>query len=390
MIKVKKIGSACCGCRACEEICPLRCISMKEDIDGFFYPYVNETKCIDCHLCEKACPLNFGAFSDPSEVRAYMGIHKSEQTVFCSSSGGAFTALYERLIPEGYTVYGVAFDSDFQVKHSRADTVKGCEKFRKSKYVLGDTNHSFSQIATQLKNNEKVMFTGLPCQCAALWSYVDALKISRENLLTVNILCHGAGCQKIFDEYREELDKKSQLGRLLKYQFRSKKTVKGTVYSRSADLTFEYGERYVTKDNDPFLIGYYSRLFYRKSCGQCRFARQERASDITIGDAWKIEKLYPEIDPLKGCSLILANTSKGYGIVVQLEDVLQLQELSAKWALESQGVLNHPTVMHPNRDLFFKIWREKGVFTAVFLATWKRRLRIYLGGIKRKVLSIFK
>ena len=41
----------CCGCGACENICPRKCIRMKQDDEGFFYPEVNESICVQCNYC---------------------------------------------------------------------------------------------------------------------------------------------------------------------------------------------------------------------------------------------------------------------------------------------------------------------------------------------------
>ena len=40
----------CCGCTACVEICPQKCIEMKMDEEGFFYPNVNESLCVNLSL----------------------------------------------------------------------------------------------------------------------------------------------------------------------------------------------------------------------------------------------------------------------------------------------------------------------------------------------------
>lgn len=45
----------CCGCSACEAICPRQAISMEADEEGFLYPVVNLQKCIQCYQCEKVC-----------------------------------------------------------------------------------------------------------------------------------------------------------------------------------------------------------------------------------------------------------------------------------------------------------------------------------------------
>ena len=45
----------CCGCSACEAICPQQAISMEEDEAGFLYPVVDLLKCIRCFQCERVC-----------------------------------------------------------------------------------------------------------------------------------------------------------------------------------------------------------------------------------------------------------------------------------------------------------------------------------------------
>ena len=47
----------CCGCSACYNICPKNAISMKENSEGFLYPFIDEEKCVDCGLCKKVCPI---------------------------------------------------------------------------------------------------------------------------------------------------------------------------------------------------------------------------------------------------------------------------------------------------------------------------------------------
>lgn len=47
----------CCGCTACDAICPKQAISMIEDEEGFEYPKVDESKCVRCYLCKKVCPI---------------------------------------------------------------------------------------------------------------------------------------------------------------------------------------------------------------------------------------------------------------------------------------------------------------------------------------------
>lgn len=44
----------CCGCRACEVQCPVNCIKMKADNEGFWYPEIMIQECVRCGMCEKS------------------------------------------------------------------------------------------------------------------------------------------------------------------------------------------------------------------------------------------------------------------------------------------------------------------------------------------------
>lgn len=45
----------CCGCTACEAVCPKDAISMEFDEEGYLYPVVDAALCIRCKKCEQVC-----------------------------------------------------------------------------------------------------------------------------------------------------------------------------------------------------------------------------------------------------------------------------------------------------------------------------------------------
>lgn len=45
-MKIEEINNECTGCSACKTICPQKCISMKWDKEGFYYPIINHDICI--------------------------------------------------------------------------------------------------------------------------------------------------------------------------------------------------------------------------------------------------------------------------------------------------------------------------------------------------------
>lgn len=325
-------------------------------------------------------------------TKVIIGKYKSEDVIYASSSGGAFTVLYEYAIANNYAVYGVKFDQDFKVKHSRATTIDECEEFRKSKYVLSDMKPIYEQVAQDLRNNKFVLFTGTPCQCAGIFNYIQLKHIEMDKLLLVDLICHGAPNQKIFDEYRLENQKQMKDDWFrFRFRFKGKYSQNGTVNSRSAELYYKSGRfSYRTIANDPFLKGYYSRLFYRKSCAQCPFASPSRISDITIGDAWGIEKLKPEWNSVRGISLVLLNSPKGKIMLPEFEKKMILIESDIEWAINNNSQLGKPTEMHAGRDKFFKLLPKVGFQTAVEksmkISLWTRGLRKF----KRMVKEVLK
>lgn len=315
-------------------------------------------------------------------TKVIIGKYKSENVIYASSSGGAFTVLYEYAIANGYAVYGVKFDKDFKVKHSRATTLEGCEEFRKSKYVLSEMKSIYSQVVSDLKNGKSVLFTGTPCQCAAISNFMLLQHIETEKLLLVDLICHGAPNQKIFDEYRLEDQKRMNDDWFrFRFRFKGKYSQNGIVNSRSAELYYKSGQfSYRTIENDPFLKGYYSRLFYRESCAECPFASPNRISDITIGDAWGIEKSKPEWNSVEGVSLILLNSSKGKLLLPEFEKKMTVFDSNIDWAVNNNSQLGNPTEMHTNRDTFFKLLPKVGFQNAVEKAT---KLSLRKRGLRR-------
>lgn len=370
---IYSLPSECSGCRACVEVCPNHCITMVKDAERFVYPKIDESACIDCHRCEMVCPLKDCSLN--TILESFVGEHTPEE-VFKSASGGAFWALCQVLIPQGYVVAGVKWANGFNVVHDIAYTLEEAEAFRKSKYVMPDTNGVFTKVKALLKEGRKVMFTGSPCQVAACKKFVG----NNDNLLLVDLVCHGAPNQDIFEKEIEYLESKHN-GKLESFEFRQKKPIEGKVNSRSARYVVDGNEFIVGINNDPFLKGYYTRLFYRPSCGTCHFARPERVGDITIADAWGIDQLNPNYNELRGVSLILMNSIKGCNVKCQLESLLDLFSVDNQWAIENNQQLQRPTSMHVKRALFFRKMEENSfndIIAQVERTTLMNRIKSYI------------
>ena len=346
LVSGKKIS--CCGCRACENICPKAAISMVEDKEGFFYPVIDKKKCVECNLCKKVCPMMKKIES--INPKAYSYITSDEQQLLSASSGGAFGDIVNSFFEDKKTfIYGCTFDENNKVIHLGVDNLNDIEQFKKSKYVQSNMLNVYKEIKKKLMDGYKVLFSGTPCQVTALKSFL--LK-DYDNLLCVDIICHGVPSQKIFDYYLKTEERKNN-SKIKKINFREKKLEDNGLYSsKNIKLVFENGTSKILSPNtSSFLKGFSERLFYRPSCSKCKFASINRISDITIADAWGITK-YKKCDFHKGASYIILNTEKGIKVFEKMTG--DKDEVSTKFIDKNNECYNNPTFFNGNRKKYFK------------------------------------
>ena len=111
----------CCGCTACFHICPINCIVMKEDEEGFLYPNIDKAKCIHCNKCKEVCP-NRNIENRNTRTQTFVGYYKDDEVRKQSSSGGIFSAIAEWILQQKGVVFGAAFDENFEVHHIAVET----------------------------------------------------------------------------------------------------------------------------------------------------------------------------------------------------------------------------------------------------------------------------
>jgi len=300
----------CCGCNACVQKCSKQCISMCEDEEGFLYPHVDSRLCIDCHLCEKVCPcLNQELRKEP--IACYAAMNTNELIRKQSSSGGIFTPIAESVIADGGVVFGARFDENWQVVHACVETSEELAAFRGSKYVQSKIGDTFKQAEVFLKKGRKVLFSGTPCQISGMHHF---LRNSYNNLLTVEVVCHGVPSPKIWREYLQSLQysnigsisHKDKISGWRNYSF----TIKD--HNENIILTERAG-------HNKYLMAFGRNLTLRPSCFNCPAKEGKSKADITLADYWGIEKLYPQLDDNKGISFICVNTEQGRTIMEQLD-----------------------------------------------------------------------
>lgn len=283
---------------------------MQEDEKGFLFPKVDKNLCINCGLCEKVCPmLNRKEKVDPHQVCA--AINPDEKIRRKSSSGGVFTMLAESVIKEGGVVFGATWNEQWEVVHSYTETLDGLYAFRGAKYsqsIIGDT---YRQTQEFLKAGRRVLFSGTGCQIAGLKLF---LRKDYDNLLTVEIACHGVPSPKVWGEYVKKVSGDKQLSNICFRDKRKGWNGYGLSFTGANGEELMYEQAY---KND-FIQCFLNDLCMRPSCSNCPAKAGASGADILIGDFWGINSMHPEIYDDKGCSLVVAYSDKGQNFLRRL------------------------------------------------------------------------
>lgn len=338
--------SKCSGCTACYSGCPIKCIQMKEDEEGFKYPFVDLKKCIFCGKCVKLCPF---INENPSKnvLNVYGCQSKNKTILMQSASGGFFSILAEYIISIGGVVYGVIYNKDFKVIHERFDNSKEIFKLRSSKYSQSEKSDIYEKVKSDLDNSNKTLFSGTPCEIAGLKRYLGD---ENENLILVEVLCYGVPSPKIFRKYLEYLEKKEN-SKIIKINFRSK-----DVGITSLKIEFENGFIYKKNSSEDFYYNsFFSCINMRPSCYDCKSNNHRSGADMTLGDYWGCSTKFEMWDENKeGVSLVIVRTSKGADYFELLKDKIDYKETSLEHAIINNKSIVESCKKNPLRDNFFK------------------------------------
>ena len=348
----------CSGCCACANICPQNCISMERDEMGFAYPVVDADSCINCGRCEVVCPiLNPAKENNP---KAVIGAKNRDEAVrSTSSSGGTFFELAKATISRVGIVYGCALDENLVARHIGVEAVDGLSALKGSKYVQSDVGTTYREVKKQLIEGREVLYSGTPCQIAGLKNYLGK---EYDNLLLVDVLCHGVPSPGVFEDYLGYLADKFG-SKPVSVNFRNKEKSWKRLYF---EVKFENGKRYFTFCGyDRYMSMFLNNISLRPSCYDCRFTTVNRQGDITLGDFWGIGRKYPERDDDKGISLIIVNTEKGERAYGEIDEKIAAFDADIEVAKAGQKTISSPTSKNPRHDEFYKLYAEQGIKPAL-------------------------
>ena len=327
----------CAGCMACIDICAKNAISIEDSISAY-NAVIDSEKCVDCGACHKLCPNN-SAVIRYSPQNWYQGWAKDEKIRSGGSSGGVASAIAKAFVQnEGYVCSCTFKDGVFGFEV--VNDINDIKRFKGSKYVKSNPKGIYKQIISLLKNNKKVLFIGLPCQVAAVKNYVGKYD---KQLYTIELICHGTPSPKVLDIYLKQ---------------------HGFDLSELKEISFRYKNRFglepITKSGiqDSYLMAFLEGITFTENCYNCQYAKNERVSDVALGDSWGSN--LADSEKRKGISLILSQTLKGDELIKCAE--LRLETVDIKSAVRHNGQLTHPSVVHKNRIQFMNGLNESKSF----------------------------
>lgn len=348
----------CSGCAACANVCATNAISMQQTSEGFYRPIVDKSICINCGACDRSCPwlndvVNFnGSVSNPDAFAAYS---LNEKARVVSSSGGLFSVFAEAILEKQGIVAGAAYSDPTHLHHILIEKKEDLKQLRGSKYFQSNAESIYKEIKKYLLDGRSVLFSGTPCQVAALYAVLG--KRHFENLWTIDVVCHGVPSQKVFEKYINELENgyRVKIGRS---SFRDKVTGWKN-FSMTNDCVPELSKnesRTISNSlhTDLFMRAFLSNLCLNKSCANCHYAKIPRIADISLGDYWGVSLYHPEMDDDLGTSVVLLNSGHGRVLFEDAVDKKQVKVVPSKleWAIAGNPRILHCCKLHKNRDAF--------------------------------------
>lgn len=360
MITLFKKKDDCCACGACLNICPKDAISMVSDENGFPYPQIDNDICIECGMCIKTCAYQNLTESNTT-IAAYVAASKNKQQIKDSASGGIFAAIATYILEQNGIVYGAALTRESQkfiIKHIGIRDKSDLKKLQGSKYVQSDIGLVFREIKNHLQEGIKVLFSGTPCQCAGLKGF---LKKDYQNLILIDIICHGVPSQQLFNDYIDTVFKK--FSNPQNFIFRDK----SYGWEHCAKIYADDKCQTIPARTTSYFTLFLDSIIHRDNCYSCKYACKNRPGDLTLGDYWGIQEQHPELLGRgtyllqDGISCIIVNSEKGKNTLDRISDFIYFDKSDYNKIAKKNSQLIHSSQKNDIlRTIIFELYRTTG------------------------------
>lgn len=348
---------ACCGCSACVAACPVSAVVMRADGEGFLHPAVDERTCRGCSACVRACPVMRSPAEEGKPLAVFAAMSTDAALRRDSSSGGVFSLLARQVLLRGGSVFGAAVrEGDLAVCHVEATDEDALARLRGSKYVQSNVGMAYADVQARLDAGRPVLFSGTPCQVAALKMFLGG---PHENLLTVDVACHGVASPLAWQRYLDVRLSTCGWGRRTRDLNADGVHFRDKAYgwkNFSLSLRFRTGDVYSrTVVDDPYLVGFLSELYQRPSCHDCAFRGLRSGADITLADFWHVERSLADMDDDTGTSMVIVNSEQGRRAYDSVRTALRDRESCYADARAVNPALLKSAPPHPRRRWFFRL-----------------------------------
>ncbi|MCR5368465.1 Coenzyme F420 hydrogenase/dehydrogenase, beta subunit C-terminal domain [Eubacterium sp.] len=386
VLSIASNNELCCGCNACISSCPENAIVLKKKASGQLRPIIDEEKCIDCSLCTKVCCI-LNNVPKRMPIKTMAASYKNTELSCKSSSGGIFAAIAENIISKGGIVYGTAFDKEYSAVVVGIESIDELSAIQGSKYVKSQMGNVYSAIEMNLKSGRKVLFSGVPCQVAALKQY---LRKHYDNLITIDIVCHGTPSNKIFQDYIDFIQRKKKI-KILDFVFRDKAVGQDTIgkvkYKQDHFGKVKYKQERLYAYKSSYYKLFLNCALFEENCYSCKFACPERVGDVSLGDFWGIEKTYPSFvdkvvkNGLCGISAVMINTECGAKEIENINENLLLHPVFYDEIRKYNPQLNHPSKKTVENNTILQLYSSYGYKAVDDYYHKKYRARIVINTI---------
>ena len=371
----------CLGCGACANACPKDAVYMEEDACGVLLPRIDGSKCVACGLCVKVCPVCSPVSLHP-EGDCLVAWSTDAQLRNTAASAGIISQLSRLVLTDGGVVFGTRY-AHGRLIFDHMEDEKEIRSFQGSKYVHAHVGDAYRQVRDFLKAGRGVLFPGTPCQIAGLRSFLGR---DYENLLTVDLMCHGVTNIQYLNDYlarRGIEDYDSVL-------FRGQQGQRLAVYRGGKLLHLE------EKLLSPFYMAYVRGLQHRENCYSCPFASANRCGDLTAGDFWGLKRseMQADLSDIDFPSLVLVNTEKGRQFLSRAQIAWEERPLAE--AMTGNRQLSTPCKAHPSRAGFLQSYQKGNYHAALKKSGFYRefrqqalswRIRLWLSRAKHAIIK---
>ena len=311
-------------------------------------------------------------------TKVFACYNKNDDVRMISSSGGMYYLLAEKVINKGGIVYGACYEGT-EVVHHRIETIDGIPDSCGSKYIPSKLNDTFLMIRKDLKDGKKVLFTGTPCQCAGLKSFIG----NNDNLYLADFICHGMPSKTAWNAYLDSLKKNGQIVTGVNMRNKSSGWLNYSWVIKDQDNN----EIRQSHNDNKYMKGFIADLYLRPSCYTCHFKGVERVTDFTMGDYWGVQSIQPDMYDDKGTSLFFVHSDKGMELFEEIQNQIVYKEADVERAIKANPSIVSCAKTTKKREQFFSRINANEDFIEVVSDLTKVTLQVK---VKRKAKNMIK